>query len=44
VISQELEILYARPRAAFFKKTVNFDDPSTYHFYLGDKTGHPAPS
>ena len=25
----------------FVKKTVNFDDPSTYHFYFGDETGHP---
>ncbi|MDX1416376.1 MAG: VOC family protein, partial [Candidatus Promineifilaceae bacterium] len=24
------------------KKTVNFDDPSTYHFYFGDKTGTPG--
>jgi len=24
------------------KKTVNFDDPSTYHFYYGDETGHPG--
>jgi glyoxalase family protein len=24
------------------KKTVNFDDPSTYHFYFGDETGHPG--
>ena len=23
----------------FIKKTVNFDDPSTYHFYFGDKVG-----
>jgi len=23
----------------FVKKTVNFDDPSTYHFYYGDETG-----
>src|SRR4051795_4630645 len=22
-----------------FKKTVNFDDPGTYHFYYGDETG-----
>ncbi len=22
--------------------TVNFDDPSTYHFYFGDETGHPG--
>lgn len=26
----------------FIKKTVNFDDPSTYHFYYGDETGHPG--
>jgi glyoxalase family protein len=24
------------------KKTVNFDDPSTYHFYYGDETGQPG--
>ena len=24
------------------KKTVNFDDPSTYHFYFGDEMGHPG--
>ncbi|WP_375416907.1 ring-cleaving dioxygenase [uncultured Hymenobacter sp.] len=23
----------------FIKKTVNFDDPSTYHFYFGDEVG-----
>jgi glyoxalase family protein len=26
----------------FVKKTVNFDDPSTYHFYFGDQTGSPG--
>jgi glyoxalase family protein len=24
------------------KKTVNFDDPGTYHFYYGDETGRPG--
>ena len=24
------------------KKTVNFDDPHTYHFYYGDAAGHPG--
>lgn len=24
------------------KKTVNFDDPETYHFYFGDKSGTPG--
>ena len=24
------------------KRTVNFDDPSTYHFYFGDRTGRPG--
>jgi glyoxalase family protein len=24
------------------KKTVNFDDPSSYHFYYGDCAGHPG--
>lgn len=24
------------------KKTVNFDDPKTYHFYFGDGTGNPG--
>ena len=26
----------------FVKKTVNFDDPGTYHFYFGDETGTPG--
>ncbi len=26
----------------FVKKTVNFDDPYTYHLYYGDTTGHPG--
>ena len=26
----------------FVKKTVNFDDPGTYHLYYGDKVGHPG--
>ena len=26
----------------FVKKTVNFDDPGTYHFYFGDELGRPA--
>lgn len=26
----------------FAKRTVNFDDPSTYHFYFGDRTGKPG--
>ncbi|MCM2293068.1 ring-cleaving dioxygenase [Allorhizobium sp. BGMRC 0089] len=26
----------------FVKKTVNFDDPGTYHFYYGDALGHPG--
>jgi glyoxalase family protein len=26
----------------FVKKTVNFDDPATYHFYYGDEVGHPG--
>jgi glyoxalase family protein len=26
----------------FVKKTVNFDDPGTYHFYFGDGAGHPG--
>ena len=24
------------------KKTVNFDDPGTYHFYFGDEVGTPG--
>ena len=24
------------------KKTVNFDDPTTYHFYYGDEVGSPG--
>jgi glyoxalase family protein len=26
----------------FVKKTVNFDDPGTYHFYFGDEAGTPG--
>jgi glyoxalase family protein len=26
----------------FVKRTVNFDDPGTYHFYFGDETGRPG--
>jgi glyoxalase family protein len=26
----------------FVKKTVNFDDPGTYHFYFGDEVGTPG--
>ena len=26
----------------FVKKTVNFDDPTTYHLYYGDKDGNPG--
>jgi len=26
----------------FIKRTVNFDDPGTYHFYFGDDTGTPG--
>lgn len=26
----------------FVKRTVNFDDPGTYHFYFGDELGHPG--
>jgi glyoxalase family protein len=26
----------------FVKKTVNFDDPGTYHFYFGDAAGRPG--
>ena len=26
----------------FIKRTVNFDDPGTYHFYFGDDTGMPG--
>jgi glyoxalase family protein len=26
----------------FVKKTVNFDDPATYHFYYGDEVGRPG--
>lgn len=26
----------------FVKKTVNFDDPGTYHFYFGDESGSPG--
>jgi glyoxalase family protein len=26
----------------FVKKTVNFDDPESYHLYFGDEVGHPG--
>jgi len=26
----------------FIKRTVNFDDPQTYHFYFGDEEGNPG--
>ena len=26
----------------FVKRTVNFDDPTTYHFYFGDGEGNPG--
>jgi glyoxalase family protein len=26
----------------FIKRTVNFDDPGTYHLYYGDEAGHPG--
>ena len=26
----------------FLKRTVNFDDPQTYHFYFGDEVGTPG--
>jgi len=26
----------------FIKRTVNFDDPHTYHFYFGDEAGNPG--
>jgi glyoxalase family protein len=26
----------------FVKRTVNFDDPTTYHFYFGNESGHPG--
>ncbi len=26
----------------FIKKTVNFDDPESYHLYFGNETGHPG--
>ena len=26
----------------FVKKTVNFDDPTTYHLYYGDEVGNPG--
>src|SRR5580658_7033427 len=26
----------------FVKRTINFDDPGTYHFYFGDDSGSPG--
>src|ERR1700722_6666208 len=29
-------------RLRLVKRTVNFDDPGTYHFYFGDRRGSPG--
>ena len=34
--------LHARLGLRLVKKTVNFDDPGTYHLYYGDEAGHPG--
>ena len=35
-------ILYKNFGVRLVKKTVNFDDPGTYHFYFGDGIGTPG--
>ncbi len=41
--AQENLSFYARALGQrFVKKTVNFDDPGTYHFYFGDEVGTPG--
>jgi glyoxalase family protein len=39
---QNLEFYTRTLGLRFVKKTVNFDDPGTYHFYYGDEAGSPG--
>src|SRR5215471_3922872 len=40
--SRNLDFYTRTLRLRFIKKTVNFDDPGTYHLYYGDEAGHPG--
>src|SRR6516225_3820340 len=40
--SANLEFYTKTMGLRFVKKTVNFDDPGTYHLYYGDEVGHPG--
>lgn len=39
---KKLRFLHEGSGPALCKKTVNFDDPTTYHFYFGDSAGSPG--
>jgi glyoxalase family protein len=39
---RNLEFYTKVPGLRLIKKTVNFDDPGTYHFYFGDEQGTPG--
>ncbi|HEY7001095.1 MAG TPA: ring-cleaving dioxygenase [Candidatus Udaeobacter sp.] len=39
---QNLEFYVGLLGMRFVKRTVNFDDPGTYHFYFGDRRGTPG--
>ena len=40
--NKNLDFYTRRLGLRFVKKTVNFDDPGTYHFYYGDEAGRPG--
>ena len=40
--SQNLDFYSRTLGLRFVKRTVNFDDPGTYHFYYGDEAGSPG--
>src|ERR1700739_941120 len=39
---QNLDFYTELLRLRFVKRTINFDDPGTFHFYFGDETGSPG--
>ncbi|NOT33885.1 MAG: ring-cleaving dioxygenase, partial [Candidatus Eisenbacteria bacterium] len=39
---QNLDFYAGRLGLRLVKRTVNFDDPATYHLYYGDDAGHPG--
>jgi len=39
---RNLDFYVGLPGLRFVKRTVNFDDPGTYHFYSGDQRGTPG--